>query len=246
MRLLAVVATISCLLSAGSAAGGQAFPYKAHVVADGVYVRSGPGKNYYPTAKLQSGDTVEVFRHDPGGWYAIKPPEGSFEWVSGRYLKLGEDNIAEVAAEGVASRVGSNFSDIRDVIQVRLHQGELVEVLGSAGATGDSASGTWYKIAPPSGTFRWVQGKFVDLEPARQGIRRVSAASTPLTDPHVGERALEASQARDRTRVETADLESPAARTDAQVRRLEARPRHPSMMPRALLRGPPAKLAGRR
>ena len=43
---------------------------------------SGPGKNYYPTDKLHKGEKVEIYRHDPGGWCAIKPPRQSFSWVS--------------------------------------------------------------------------------------------------------------------------------------------------------------------
>ena len=53
--------------------GEQTFPYKAFIAADEVYVRSGPGQNYYPTDKLAKGQEVEVYRHDPGGWCAIKP-----------------------------------------------------------------------------------------------------------------------------------------------------------------------------
>ena len=50
------------------------FPYRAFVNGDDVYVRSGPGQNYYPVLRLKRGETVDVFRHDPGGWYAIRPP----------------------------------------------------------------------------------------------------------------------------------------------------------------------------
>ena len=46
------------------------FPYTACVNSADVFVRSGPGKNYYPTDKLSKGDKVEVYRHDPGGWCA--------------------------------------------------------------------------------------------------------------------------------------------------------------------------------
>ncbi len=68
------------------AARADDLPYTAYVNADDVYVRSGPGRNYYPTEKLQQGDTVEVYRHDPGGWLAIRPTPGSFTWVSQRHL----------------------------------------------------------------------------------------------------------------------------------------------------------------
>ena len=79
----------SCVAIAAEAAPEGTFPYKAFVTADDVYVRSGPGDNYYPTDKLKAGDEVEVYRHDPGGWLAIRPVPGSFCWVAGRFLQLG-------------------------------------------------------------------------------------------------------------------------------------------------------------
>ena len=114
--------------------GSKTFPYKTSVAADDVYVRSGPGQNYYPTDKLKRGQEVEVYRHDPGGWCAIRPVDGSFTWVSGRFLKPTEDNLAVVTEDGVSARVGSRFSDIREVVQVRLQKGEVVEILERAAA----------------------------------------------------------------------------------------------------------------
>ena len=65
------IALLACGLLAcavdGRTAAAAIFPYKALVAADDVYVRSGPGENYYPTDKLKGGDPVEVYRHDPGG-----------------------------------------------------------------------------------------------------------------------------------------------------------------------------------
>ncbi len=152
----------------------QAFPYKAFITADEVYVRSGPGENYYPTDKLKAGTEVEVYRHDPGGWFAIRPPKDSFSWVSSRHLELDGKNLATVTDERVAARVGSRMNDTRDVIQVRLHKGEVVEVLEPRrhGPAGDNGSPAWYKIAPPAGEFRWVSGRFVDPDYNRDGVRR--------------------------------------------------------------------------
>ena len=128
LPIAAILCSLACCVAAAAqAAPDQTFPYKAYVTADDVYVRSGPGDNYYPTDKLKAGDQVEVYRHDPGGWLAIRPVPGSFCWVAGRFLQIGTKNIATVSEEHVAARVGSRFSDIRDVIQVRLHRGELVE-----------------------------------------------------------------------------------------------------------------------
>ena len=73
-----LIALLACIVAVGAMnawSAESAFPYKAYVTADDVYVRSGPGENYYPTDQLKAGTEVEVYRHDPGGWYAIRPPK---------------------------------------------------------------------------------------------------------------------------------------------------------------------------
>jgi SH3-like domain-containing protein len=135
------------------------FPYTAYVATTDVYVRSGPGRDYYPTAKLNKGQAVEVYRHDPGGWLAIRPPRGSFSWVSSRHLDVEEDDLAVINSERVVVRLGSAFSDVRDVIQVRLEKDELVELLEPP--TPDTP---WCKIAPPAGEFRWIFAKYVQRD----------------------------------------------------------------------------------
>ena len=168
-QLVALIACCFVLLSV-PARGDQAFPYKTVVASDDVYVRSGPGQNYYPTDKLKKGQEVEVYRHDPGGWCAIRPVEGSFTWVAGRFLKPTEDHLAVVTQNGVSARVGSRFSDLRDVVQVRLQKGEQVEIL--EGPPRGASENGWYKIAPPSGEFRWVSAKYLDANYPREGVRK--------------------------------------------------------------------------
>ena len=178
MRLLLAVCVSCCGLIASSASGEPTFPYKAFINDENVYIRCGPGQGYYPTDKFKAGQEVEVYRHDPGGWYAIKPPEGSFSWVSDRFLKPGTEGLAVVTDDRVAARVGSRFSNIRDVVQVRLHKAEVVEVLEAK--TAGNGSRTWYKIAPPSGEFRWVFGKYVDTDYPHDGVRKTSVAGNAL------------------------------------------------------------------
>jgi SH3-like domain-containing protein len=170
MRLLIALVLCSPMLAAATVCGESTFPYKTTVAADDVYVRSGPGQNYYPTDKLKRGQEIEVYRHDPGGWCAIRPVEGSFAWVSGRHLKPTEDNLAVVTQENVSARVGSRFSELRDVVQVRLHKGEKVEVL--EGPPQNGRGDGWYKIAPPAGEFRWVAAKYLDADYPRDGLRK--------------------------------------------------------------------------
>ncbi|HTU24528.1 MAG TPA: hypothetical protein VMF30_03970 [Pirellulales bacterium] len=149
------------LLLLATRAGATEFPYTAYISSDDVYIRSGPGKNYYPTAKLRRGEAVEVYRHDPGGWYAIRPPVQSFSWVSARQLDLLEDGLASVNTDRAVARVGSLFSEVRDVIQVRLNKNERVELVDTH-ASGDAK---WFKIAPPAGEFRWVYKDYVTRRP---------------------------------------------------------------------------------
>lgn len=137
------------------------FPYTAHVTANAVDVRSGPGKNYYPVLKLHRGQAVEVYRHDPGGWYAIRPPEGAFSWVSAEFIEPGDSDLGVVTGDRVAVRVGTVLGDTRDVIQVRLDRGEEVRVLEAREFPSGSDARTWYKIAPPAGEFRWISGRYL-------------------------------------------------------------------------------------
>jgi uncharacterized protein YgiM (DUF1202 family) len=172
----AVLIGLFLALSALPMAAGQSFPYRAVITADDVYVRSGPGQNYYATEKLHHGDTVEVYRHDPGGWYAIRPTPQSFSWVSGRYLRMAEGNLAVIANDGVVARVGSSLTDARDVWQVKFRRGEEVEVLEHV----STATGDWVKIAPPAGEFRWVAGKFVERDDSPAAARRAPRATGGL------------------------------------------------------------------
>ena len=179
LRIIAILPIFSILLAPALGAG-RTFPYKAYVTAEDVYVRSGPGKSYYPTDKLKMGQEVEVYRHDPGGWYAVRPPKGSFSWVSSRLLEIGKDGLATVTGDRAAARVGSRHGDVRDVVQVRLDRGELVEVLQSGRSAAGEQLQRWCKIAPPAGEFRWIHGKFVDPDFPVDGVRKTTGDHSPV------------------------------------------------------------------
>ena len=168
MPRLAIVAW--AILS--TSAWATEFPYTAYVASDKVEVRSGPGENYYPVLKLHRGEPVEVYRRDPGGWFAIRPPDEAFSWVSAEFIELGEDEVGVVTGDRVAARVGSTFGDTRDVIQVRMDRGEEVQVLDAREFDSGSGPQTWYKIAPPAGEFRWISGRFVERERSAPARRR--------------------------------------------------------------------------
>lgn len=145
------------LLCPAAFAAEAEFPYTAVVNDDSVYIYSGPGSTHYTTDIFQKGDSVEVHRHLPGGWCAIRPPAGSFSWVPRVYVQVLGDGLAKITGEDVPSRVGSKLHPSqRSQSIVSLRNGKVVEILDMSRDLGD-----WCKISPPSGEFRWVQGRFL-------------------------------------------------------------------------------------
>ncbi len=169
---------------ASSVRGEELSPYTVTVLEDGAPVHSGPGRNYYETGRLHRGAEVEVYRHDQGGWLAIRPPDGSFSLVGSRYLKPAGDGLAEVLEDHVGARVGSLESPDRDVVQVRLSRGEQVQLLEPAPVTSPNSSQTWYMIAPPAGEFRWIHESRVDgaVEAPRPRRLPVTREERPLDE----------------------------------------------------------------
>jgi hypothetical protein len=175
MRAGCVIALV-WLLTSPAAAAEQEFPYSAYVAGDECAIRSGPARNCYVTERLPLGEVVEVYRHE-NDWCAIRPPPASFSWVRAEDLRIGRDGIGIVLTEGALSRVGTNESELRDVIQVRLERGEEVEVLDAVQVSNDNGVEFYCKIAPPSGEFRWIHRDDISREkPTAEPRRRRTPA----------------------------------------------------------------------
>ena len=168
MRTTCNLAIFVCLCACGidAFAGETRFPYEAIVQSDEAQARSGPGRKFYPTSRLKAGEKVMVHRHDPGGWYMIAPPPGSFSWIPARYVERIGQRTGSVTANRVVVRVGSHESDIRDVEQGTLNQGDEVQLLGEKTLSTERGPERFYKIAPPPREYRWVMGQY--LAPAHQ------------------------------------------------------------------------------
>jgi hypothetical protein len=136
-------------------AASEQYPYYASVAVTETSVRSGPGMEFYPTSQLWLGDKVEVY-YETEDWCAIRPPIGSFSWVSAGYVDLGTNNIGSVLAEGLASRIGSETTTLCNTVQVKLKKEEKILVLDRMETPENIASPLWFKIVPPRGEFRWV------------------------------------------------------------------------------------------
>lgn len=159
------------LMFAPAEAQIRKFPYDGLIESDAAYVRSGPGKQFYPTAQLKRGDRVKVQRHDPGGWYMVSPPEGSFSWIRAEYIKKTSPNRGLITENNVIVRVGSTFGDeTRQVEQVRLSKNDQVEILEEKSLATSAGPVPHYKISPPTGEYRWISGKYIT--PVNQIVRK--------------------------------------------------------------------------
>ncbi len=165
------------------------FPYEAVVQNSGVIVRSGPGERYDPTLQLQSGARVTVHRHDPGGWYMIAPPAGSFSWIDAAHVQKQGPNKGAVSVapqgDGLPPRVvvwiGSEFTSDRKYFGRQLAHGDTVDILEEQTLPTDRGPVLYYKIAPPRLEYRWVKGDFV-VPLSEAGTLAPSSQPNPLAD----------------------------------------------------------------
>jgi len=166
------------------------FPYQAFVLKRQAPVHSGPGETHYATDELEQNSTVAVYRHDPGGWCAIRPPRDSFSLVPATTIKLVEENIGRVIDEGTQVWVGTQLGPVaKPLWQVKLRAGELVEIMGEANwPNPEGHSTTWYQIAPPAGEFRWmklsdIQGPPRDIVEHQSDPNRTDWGATESRSP---------------------------------------------------------------
>jgi hypothetical protein len=98
----------------------------------------------------------------------IAPPKGSFSWVPAKYVDKTADGRGTINRNGVAALVGSFESDIRELFQRKLSQGDEVVILGEKQLLPEVVKGPaelWYRIAPPRGEWRWISGQTLSPAP---------------------------------------------------------------------------------
>ena len=164
-KIFHVLFVLGSIFWVTSEISAQQFPYEATVCEAEAFVRSGAGKDFYATDRLQNGDKVQVFKHTADGWCAIRPPVGSFSWVSARYVQMAQNDLGQIIGKSVPVYVGSRLSPDRSQVQISLNAGKVVEVLE---APTDNALEALCRISPPSGEFRWIHGSY--LSPNHTGI----------------------------------------------------------------------------
>ena len=156
-------------------------PYQAEIVSDHVVYRSGPGEQYYVCGHLQRGEIVEVYQQQGTGFLAIRPPRGASSWVLARDVVMTrQESIGRIARSRVISWIDSELSSATDdQWQVQLKEDELVEILEKRPVPGQpvETADQYYRIAPPSGEFRWIHTRFV--QPARAAVSHIDSTISP-------------------------------------------------------------------
>lgn len=130
-------------------------------------VRCGPGSDYYPTATLSKGSSVEVYVQTDDGWSGIRPPEGSHNWVQADALYLMPGGrMAEVAQDSIPAWVGSDTVKNEELLfQTELSKTQPVAILGEAYRGQGDEMKLWFRIAPPQGEFRWIKSSMIGVMP---------------------------------------------------------------------------------
>jgi len=153
------ILVIILLLTAASFAqqpNVRSFPYMAEITGDDVYIRSGPGTNYYDCGKFNKGDVVKVVdvQH---GWSRIAPPAGSFSWISKQYVDVDPNTPQIGTVTGDAVRVYAGSDHVKPLysttLQGKLNRQEKVKLLGEE-------KGGYLKIAPPPFAYLWVSSQY--------------------------------------------------------------------------------------
>jgi uncharacterized protein YgiM (DUF1202 family) len=129
-----------------------AFPFMAEITGDDVYVRSGPGTQYYNCGKVRKDDKVKVVGNK-FSWLQIVPPAGSYSWISKQYVQIDAQSNTSGAVIGDAVRVYAGSDEVQPMhstsMQVKLNKGDKITIVG------EEKDG-YCKIAPPDGAYLWV------------------------------------------------------------------------------------------
>jgi len=142
--------------------------------ADGVYVRSGAGDNYYPTTKLSTGAqlTIVGVKYD---WLKCLPPQGSFCYVAKAFVDKGAGDVGTVNRDDVNVRAGSDLNTLKTTVQGKLSSGQQVKILGE--------QDEYYKIAPPPDAFVFVKKDFVKFVKAMPQVAQTGAPGDKAAPP---------------------------------------------------------------
>jgi len=157
-------------------------PFVGEITGNDVFMRSGPGTNFYQCGKLYKADRVQVVETQQG-WSCIVPPPGCFSWIAMQYvsINLANPTMGIVTGDNVGVYAGSDFVEpmVSTSKQVSLKRAQTVKLLSEE-------KDEYYKIAPPQGAYLWVSSQYV--QPVQSTAEQIpvqidGAEGTPTAQP---------------------------------------------------------------
>ena len=153
------------------------------IAVDNANILANPSPNSYRTGTISKGRYVEVYFREANGYCAVRPPQGSFSWINGKFVVEEGDKLGKIVSpngKSIPSRVGCESLYESKVVQIGLKNGQKIRILDKIQLSDNSV---WYKIAPPPGEFRWIDGKnLVQDEAIRSLPSKLTFQSEYLTN----------------------------------------------------------------
>jgi hypothetical protein len=169
MRTLQWIGVSACCFVTIAVSAEETFPKEMNVLANSE-VRGAPIQTAMATTRLSRGDKVFVLHAVPNSpdWFAIKPPQGSFSWISGDSVERIDEKTGVVSASPnavVKVLAGSSLVDRQpDVVTGALGSGAIILFVGPP-LTADGT--TWYPIHSLPTEVRYVHKSQLDFGSAR-------------------------------------------------------------------------------
>ena len=186
LALVALLAVPTVNLSTGNLSTGLLFAQDAISTPDvanskyqidgeinvpSVYVRSGPGEGYYPTAELTKGANITVvgIKFD---WLKVVPPDGSYSYVGAVFVDQAADGkTGKINRNDVNIRAGSSVNGMKTTVQTRLNTGDQIEIIGK--------EDEYLKIKPPAGAYLYINKQFVTVAHPAMAANAPAAGPSP-------------------------------------------------------------------
>jgi uncharacterized protein YgiM (DUF1202 family) len=172
----------------------QTYPAEGIILQKEVEVRSGPSKNFFPTSKVYLNEKVTVLR-ETQGWLEIKPPTGSFSWISGKNVKQVDAQHAFVdcdPARPVSIYAGSRLvNQAPDRESVKLTMGTIVALVNPPMWVNGE---TWLPIAPHPSEVRYIPSESVKPATVVAATQNSPPNWTQSPNGYVGNNVLAAAE----------------------------------------------------
>ena len=106
-HVLIVALLLVSLIGLAPAAIGQDVPFKGTVIDEITPIRAGAGRSFYIVGELSGGTEVAI-EEMVFGWYKVRPPQGTYSYISRAFVDArGDGKTGEINTHRAAVRAAS-------------------------------------------------------------------------------------------------------------------------------------------